>query len=140
MCFAKSPQNSRPVNAVVLSVIGISMNRKNTPQEKKILDYVNQTKNAYGENDKSSRKAIRNRKAEVNRDYRREGKNILRGGDSDWESVDVELTEQQRIEWKKFSDEPLVEHMADYNRNELSGQLQKEAIKRVKKKSRDTNL
>ncbi len=95
------------------------MNKRNTPQEDKILDYVNQRKNAYGENDKSSRKAVRNRKAAVNRDFRREGQNILRSGDLDWEIVDLELSEQERLDWKKCADEPLIEHMSDHKRNEL---------------------
>ena len=116
------------------------MDRKNTPQERKILDYVNQSKNSYGENDKSSRKAIRDKKAAVNRDFRRAGRNILRSGESDWDNVDVELSEQERLDWKKCADELLIEHMSDYNRNELVGELQKEAIKRVKKQKRDTKL
>ena len=116
------------------------MKRKTTPQENKIRDYVNQSNNSYGENDKSSRKAIRNRKAAVNRDYRREGSNIIRSGDKSWKSIDVELSAQQRIEWKKFADESLIEHISDYNRNELNGELQKEAIKRIKKTNRDTEL
>ena len=119
---------------------GNSMDRKNTPQERKILDYVNQSKNSYGEHDKGSRKTIRDRKAAVNRDFRRAGRNILRSGESDWENVDVELSEQERLDWKKCADEPLIEHMSDYNRNELVGELQKEAIKRVKKQKRGTKL
>jgi len=39
------------------------MNKRTSPQENKVREYLNQRKNCYGENDKSSRKAIRVRKA-----------------------------------------------------------------------------
>ena len=116
------------------------MRNKNTPQENKILDYVNQSRNSYGENDKSSRKAIRNRKASVNRDFRREGRNILRSNEFNSEVIDVQLSEQERINWKKCPDESLVEHISDYNRNELTSELQKEAARRIKKSKRDSSL
>lgn len=41
------------------------------PREDKIRSYQRDTRNIYGENDKSSRKNIRFRKAWVNRTYRR---------------------------------------------------------------------
>ena len=123
------------------------MDRRNTPQENKILDYVNQTKNSYGENDKSSRKAIKKRKAQVNRSFRREESNILNQPIDDLEELDVELSEQPRNQWKKFADESLIEHLAngtsDSTRTkgvELDSDLQKEAIKRLKKKKRETTL
>jgi hypothetical protein len=124
--------------------MGFEMNQKRTPQEKKILNYVNQTKNSYGENDKSSRKAIRNRKAAVNRDHRRVGRSILRQTDSDWDLLDSRLSETQRKKWVKVPDESLIEHLyrawSDSSRTkkkELNGKLQKEAIKRLKQMNRD---
>lgn len=42
-----------------------------TPQEKKALSYANDRRNAFGENDKASRKAIPARKAGENRKVRR---------------------------------------------------------------------
>ena len=53
------------------------MKRNTTPQENKVRDYMNQTQNCYGGNDKSSRTAIRRRKAWVNKSFRRMGTNIL---------------------------------------------------------------
>jgi len=47
---------------------------------------------------------------------------------------------QPRDDWQKFSDESLIEHMSDYNRNSLNGELHKEAIKRIKKSNKNTEL
>ncbi|WNC68013.1 hypothetical protein RI845_15995 [Thalassotalea nanhaiensis] len=116
------------------------MLKRLSPQEKKIRDYMNQTKNCYGENSKSSRKSIRYRKAVVNRDYRRKSHNILRIGYLDIESIEMSLSGQSRDNWKKFADESLIERMSDYNRNSLNGELQKEAIKRIKKTNKNTEL
>ncbi len=111
-----------------------------SPQEKKVRDYVNQTKNCYGENNKSSRKSIRYRKVAVNRSYRRNAHNILNVGYVDIETIEVSLSAQSRSDWQKFADESLIEHMSDYNRNSLKGELQKEAIKRIKKSNKNTDL
>lgn len=110
------------------------------PQEKKVRDYMNQTKNCYGENNKSSRKSIRYRKATVNRSYRRKNHNILKVGYLDIEAIKVNLLSHTRGDWQKFADESLIEHMSDYNRNSLKGELQKEAIKRLKKSNKNTEL
>jgi len=110
------------------------------PQEKKVRDYMNQTKNCYGENNKSSRKSIRYRKSAVNRSYRRKNHNTLKVGYLDIEAIEVSLLAQSRDDWQKFSDESLIEHMSDYNRSSLKGELQKEAIKRIKKSNKNTEL
>ena len=52
------------------------MNRKTTPQEKKIKDYENQRRNDYGGNDKNSRNAIKKRKRWVNKAYRKRVNNL----------------------------------------------------------------
>jgi hypothetical protein len=114
------------------------MRCKNTPQENKILDYVNQTKNCYGENDKSSRKSIKKRKSYINRSFRREESNILNEQIGDLEKLDLELSEQPRKKWKKCADESLIESLASDTK--LESELQKEAIKRLKKMNRETNL
>jgi hypothetical protein len=48
-----------------------------SPQEKKALSYAKDRRNAYGENDKASRKAIPLRKAGENRQDRRKTKHDL---------------------------------------------------------------
>jgi hypothetical protein len=80
--------------------------RKRDPREEKVLDYLNQTANDYGENDKSSRKAIRLRKAWVNRTYRREVKAITARGAAD--DIDDESGGVRRSRWKKSPDRPLA--------------------------------
>jgi hypothetical protein len=60
------------------------------PTEEKILDYQRHRTNAYGENDKSSLKAIRFRKAWVNRSYRR-GINAATAG-SDIDQIDEDTS------------------------------------------------
>ena len=45
--------------------------RRKTPQEKKILSYAKDCRNNYGENDKSSRKAIPRRKQQQRQNERR---------------------------------------------------------------------
>lgn len=116
------------------------MLKPSSPQEKKVRDYMNQTKNCYGENNKSSRKSIRYRKAAVNRSYRRKNHNTLKVGYLDIEAIDVILLAQSRNYWQKFADESLIEHMSDYNRNSLNSELQREAIKRIKKGNKNTEL
>lgn len=79
--------------------------RRRSPQEKKIASYQKDGRNTYGENDKSSRRAVRFRKAWVNRTYRSAVNQELKG-------VDVERTtdavaEVQRKKWKKHPDRPL---------------------------------
>jgi len=116
------------------------MLKRQSPQEKKVKDYINQTKNCYGENNKSSRKSIRYRKSAVNRSYRRKNHNILRIGYLDIEAIEVGLSAQSRNDWQKFADKSLIEYMSDYNRNSLNGELQKEAIKLIKKSNKNTEL
>jgi len=114
------------------------MEKRKTPQEKKVLDYINQTKNGYGENDKSSRKAIRERKALVNREFRRNSKQILNNEDGDWEKMDIEVSQQNRTDWKKAADNSLLEHLSDFGRYAPESPLQKEALKRLKKRDKLT--
>jgi hypothetical protein len=106
---------------------------RKTPQENKILGYTNQTENCYGENDKSSRKAIHDRKATVNRNYRRVGKQILSQTTAEPEDLSLNISEQQKIEWKKVPDAPLITQLFGQEKEENLNELQKEAIKRLKK-------
>ncbi len=81
--------------------------RHGDPEEEKIRDYTKQRRNAWGENDKSSRKAIRLRKAWVNRSYRRA---VRQAVDAVHEHDDVTDAAQKirRKEWKKGADLPLL--------------------------------
>ena len=115
--------------------------RKETPQEKKVLDYLNQSKNTYGEDSKGSRKSIHFRKAEVNRTYRRKITSDLKAifNEQDEELVQNRISSIKRKYWKKYPDSPLIDTIAlSYNinqhKNEYSpnSMLQNEAIKRRK--------
>jgi hypothetical protein len=86
--------------------------KRKTPQEKKALSYDKDCRNAYGENDKSSRKNIPLRKAKVNRGYRRKLNQALHeiGNKLDLEKAELAESEARSIKrryWKKSADEPL---------------------------------
>src|SRR5687768_12033325 len=85
-----------------------------SPQEKKALSYAKDRRNAYGENDKASRDAIRKRKAGVNRVYRRRVNEVLEqiSPDVDIETAEVSDGDVKNISrpfWKKSPDKPLGE-------------------------------
>jgi len=87
------------------------MKIKRTPQDKKRLSYKKDCRNVYGENDKSSRKAIRQRKRWVNQSYRRalhqtiiEKMKLL---EENLETLDSAILEVRRKYWKKSPDKPL---------------------------------
>jgi len=75
------------------------------PKQKKEESLKHDRRNAYGENDKSSRKAIRRRKQWVNQTYRRAVKQALASPDPDDAQDGVGLV--QRNHWKKEPDEAL---------------------------------
>lgn len=120
---------------------------RRSPKEEKILDYIHQTKNAYGETDKGSRKAIRRRKAIVNRVFRRVGKDLARRtereGTEFGEETDLAFKEQPRPDWEKTPDRALVERLTFGHRPTRRGSevkepsaLQEEAKRRLKKVGR----
>jgi hypothetical protein len=88
--------------------------RKRTPQEKKALSYAHDRRNCYAENDKTSRKAIRLRKAHTERAYRRVVNQTLQ---SESPGIDVDAADElenkvrgkRRRDWHKIPDEPLGE-------------------------------
>ena len=93
------------------------MNRKQlTPQEKKILSYLKDTRNSYGESRSRSRFAIAKRKAIGHQALRHEQKIILN------KIVDVNEEEVEKIEsqvksvkpkkWRKCPDAPLGEFVS----------------------------
>lgn len=89
--------------------------RRLTPQQKKELSYAKDRRNAYGENDKSSRTSIRQRKRMVNRaNRRREQLFSAATGSPDADTAD---TAEQRFHavapksWRKVPDQLLGDHV-----------------------------
>jgi hypothetical protein len=82
------------------------MKEPKTPQAKKRLSLLKDCRNTYGENNKSSRTAIRWRKSWVNRTYRRDVKQSL-GDDLDGDSIEDRIIILARPEWTKYPDRPL---------------------------------
>jgi hypothetical protein len=89
------------------------------PQEKKSLSYAKDRRNAYGENDKASRKVIPARKSGENRKVRRKANHALQGVPSadEMDAALIESSLRHNLErvggWKKSPDAPLghiVEH------------------------------
>ncbi|GAB2533852.1 hypothetical protein [Nocardia heshunensis] len=89
---------------------------RKSPQEKKILSYAKDRRNDYGENDKSSRKAIRRNKRLPNRADRRSGRQIMATATG---AVEAEVPARAEIKlrstrsvwdtrrWRKHPDIPL---------------------------------
>lgn len=87
-----------------------------TRQEKKALSYAKDRRNAYGENDKSSRKNIPLRKAKSHRSYRKKVNDILFKTLNVVEIEEVEIVENEvksvkKDVWKKYPDISLKEHI-----------------------------
>jgi hypothetical protein len=83
--------------------------KKRSPIEKKVLSYQKDRRNTYGENSKSSRKAIRFRKAWVNRSYRHAIRRELPLTETGPDFVDNPSDRVPRKRWKKKADAPLGE-------------------------------
>ncbi|MGI8495360.1 MAG: hypothetical protein ACR2L1_08630 [Pyrinomonadaceae bacterium] len=86
--------------------------RRKTPQEKKAFSYAKDRRNVYGENDKTSRVAIRRNKTFPNRAFRKNINDILQSaiGAVDLEkaeALDVDIRKIKRRSWKKVADMPL---------------------------------
>ena len=93
------------------------MRRRLSPQEKKELSLQKDRRNAYGENDKASRKNIPRAKARVNRANRRADTVAMSGGvgrpvESLDERVDDAIAGRRRKVWRKLPDEPLRDRLA----------------------------
>jgi hypothetical protein len=88
-----------------------------TPQEKKALSYANDGRNTYGENDKSSRKAIPARKAAESRNVRRKAGQALRTVErlDDAKAATIESSLRHDTDrvggWTKAPDAPLGEFL-----------------------------
>ena len=81
--------------------------RKRSPQEDKVLSYAKDGRNTYGENDKSSRKAIRFRKRWVNGTYRSQVHDALGSAARDPDEIADAVNAVQRRRWRKAPDTPL---------------------------------
>ncbi|OHV04289.1 hypothetical protein [Mycobacterium talmoniae] len=85
---------------------------RRSPQEKKRLSYDRDCRNCYGENDKSSRKAIRFHKRRVNKTNRHHDRQALQRSTGPRQPDTEDLTEQRlharkRKKWQKGADAPL---------------------------------
>lgn len=88
-----------------------------TPQDKKRLTLERDGRNAFGENDKASRKNIPRAKARVNRANRRADTVALDGAlgvpDEDLDSAAEDAVKGRRRKvWRKWPDEPLGRQLA----------------------------
>lgn len=79
-------------------------NLRLSPQEKKRLSYEHDCRNAFGENDKASRKAIPLRKKIANRKVRHADKMAISSAE-DW---DILGPGRQKPDWRKSPDVPLA--------------------------------
>ncbi|MGW6062973.1 hypothetical protein [Streptomyces sp. NPDC055189] len=95
--------------------------RRKSPQEKKRLSYRKDRRNAYGENDKSSRKSIRrNKRASNSANRRLEHLALTQGGrsrdtadaDAGADAIEQRLARRRPKSWKKFPDAPLGQVVA----------------------------
>ena len=99
---------------------------KRPPAEKKALSYAKDRRNNYGENDKSSRKAIPARKAWGNRKVRHEIKqavSLIPAADDARADVLESSARQDTARvggWKKASDQPLGDHIAQQQRRAVA--------------------
>ena len=88
--------------------------RLKSPQEKKALSYAKDCRNTYGENDKSSRKNVALRKANINCAYRSKINAVLKVADgkvdlAETESIEHKVKIVKKDKWKKSPDMPLRE-------------------------------
>lgn len=98
-----------------------------TPQEKKRLSYERDRRNSYGENSKSSRKAIPQRKRQRLRALRHSAKQLLPAvlsetnplGDRSAENK-IASDKRGHKRWKKAPDEPLAKHIAFQKRKRVA--------------------
>jgi hypothetical protein len=83
------------------------MKQPQTPQAKKRLSLLKDCQNTYGENDKSSRTAIRWRKRWVNSTYRRDVNQMLGETTTDFDRLTDRAKTIERHPWQKCADLPL---------------------------------
>lgn len=96
------------------------MEKHLSPQQKKLYSLQKDCRNSYGENDKSSRTAIRARKRWVNRSYRRTVQQQLQHVD---EYTQQHIADVQRKKWCKVGDQPLGEILLLDQQRDIEYQL-----------------
>ncbi|GAA2729565.1 hypothetical protein [Actinocorallia aurantiaca] len=89
---------------------------RRSPQEKKRLSYARDRRNAYGENDKSSRSAVRLNKRFPQRSNRHRARQDLRAAigvlDPEHASLaETVLLSRRPKTWRKVPDRPLGDHL-----------------------------
>ena len=94
------------------------MAARKSPQEKKVLSYAKDRRNDYGENDKSSRKAIRRNKRVPNRTDRHREQQLLTGAIGPVTGEAAEFVQDRLLarksmwrtkRWRKWPDAALAE-------------------------------
>ena len=119
--------------------------KQRTPQEKKVLSYLKDRRNMYGESRSRAIKSIRRRKTLVNRSNRRIVAQQIRIIDTNISSETIEVSTQvvTRKRWRKFADPPLVRFVEDrlrrrqrlgINRQQKLSTLLKVAKRKLRKK------
>ena len=93
------------------------MNRKQlTPQEKKLLSYLKDTRNVYGESRARSRFAIAKRKSIGHQALRHEQKLILnqtlKSLEEEIEIIESKMKSVKPKRWRKYADKPLGKYVA----------------------------
>lgn len=93
------------------------MNRKQlTPQEKKLLSYLKDTRNTYGESRSRSRFAISKRKAIHHQALRHEQKiilsKIINVNEEEVENLESKVKSVKPKQWRKVSDSTLGEFVS----------------------------
>ena len=93
------------------------MNRKNlTPQAKKLLSYLKDTRNTYGESRSRSRFAIAKRKAYGHQSLRHEQKiiikEVLKVTYEEIETIEAKMNSIEPKKWRKYADSPLGEFVS----------------------------
>ncbi len=109
------------------------MKHNNDPEKEKILDYIHNRRNVYGENDKSSRKAIHKNKQIVNKSYRTNINKQLLNVSEDFDEIQNKIDSFRKKYWKKYSDKPLAFCLRN-KPNFSNNRLFKIAKKIIKKK------
>ncbi|MEM8682183.1 MAG: hypothetical protein AAGF72_02065 [Pseudomonadota bacterium] len=79
------------------------------PTAKKALVYARDTRMHFGENNKSSRKAVRFRKANNHRSYRKSVNQILAATELD--DIEDQALDVERKRWRKLPDATLLRHL-----------------------------
>ena len=114
-----------------------------TPQEKKLLSYVKDTRNTYGESRARSRFAIAKRKSIGHQALRHEQKLILnktlKAPEEEIEIIEAKVKSVKPKKWRKCADKPLGKYVAGQLERRYGVQdvaKQSSILKKAKKRTR----